>query len=237
MASLTCVNGLPVLYHLKCLFRVLSCSPWLLSWSNEGKTSWAIIITQTRKGGKKKEILSHPSCCWCDLNSFAPPVLLDLMSHVRGWHLPFHSLPRPDPHASSNERKLDLMDWIGSRPSYSFPMSSIPVKDSPVGVLSDYQKNRILPAFASSFLNFPRLLTTRSWTSVTWRGQSGEAGVPMAEIARAWSQGLLSPAFISHKHAQAKQRLATFLIARPTSWCNYTLRKLTRRRVCCCRSI
>lgn len=181
MASLTCVNGLSVLYHLKCLFMVLSCSPWLLSWSNEGKTSWAIIITQTRKGGKKKEILSHPSCCWCDLNSFAPPVLLDLMSHVRGWHLPFHSLPRPDPHASSNERKLDLMDWIGSRPSYSFPMSSIPVKDSPAGVLSDYQKNRILPAFASSFLNFPpvtdyQVMNKRYVKRPEWRSRSPDGG-------------------------------------------------------------
>lgn len=42
---------------------------------------------------------------------------------------------------------------------------------------------------------------------------------------------VLSVPVISHKHAGTKQRLATFVIAQPTSWCNYTLRKLTRWRV------
>lgn len=80
--------------------------------------------------------------------------------------LPLYSSPRP--HASSNKRsKWDLMDWIGSLPSYSLPMSSIPVKDPP----AEYQKNLILPAYASSFLLFPRLLTTRTWTGVMWRGR------------------------------------------------------------------
>lgn len=132
--------------------------------------------------------------------------------------LPLSSSPTSD--ASSDESKLDLKDWTGSLPSFSFPMSS--------KLLWEDQKNFriLLPAFPHSHSSFPRY-----WLPghEVWSLES-----TMAEIARAWSQGLLSTALISHKHAKAKQRLATF---RPTSWCNYTLRKLTRRRGCCCRSI
>lgn len=115
-------TGPSVLYHLKCLFSVLSCSSWRLSWGRGGKTSWVIIITRGRKGGQQQQLISSISQPLSPpgLNSFAPPLSSrahSLMSHVRGWHLPFYRLLPTGPtlcQMNSKQAQLQLMGWIGS---------------------------------------------------------------------------------------------------------------------------
>lgn len=79
-----------VLYRLKCLFSVLSCS-------TKGKTCRVILITRARKGGQRQQDLSHPSWSLFSLWPEAHLHLLSwkpqsLMSYVRGWHLPSNCL-------------------------------------------------------------------------------------------------------------------------------------------------
>lgn len=128
MTSPTCLNQPSVLSHLKCLFRFLSYGPQLLSWSSQGKTSSVITIASTRKGGQRQWNLSHPSRC--DLNPFAPPLLLAPEPHVWSERMtpPLPLLFWYGLHSSSTETKqvqLRLMGWIGSLSSLCLQNTSV----------------------------------------------------------------------------------------------------------------
>lgn len=125
-------SQLPVLYHLKCLFGVLSCSPRLLAWGSDGKTNWGIIITRARKGGQQQWILSPQSCnpfsLWPKHLHLLSSRPWSFMSDARGRHLPFRCLfpISLTPRQMKNKwAQLQLMGWIVSVSSFSLCKTSV----------------------------------------------------------------------------------------------------------------
>lgn len=242
MTGLACVNQPSVLYHLKCLFRVSSCSPWLPSWGSEGKTSWVIIITRTRKGGQRQWNLSHPSHRHCDLNSFAPPLLPAPRPHVWCERMtpPFsvaflHTSPTPH-QMNSKQVQLQLMGWLGS-------LSAFPPSGNIRPPCKHTFSKRMHPMFSYNHLkinlfSFVSIIKYKDLDETACLRRSQSVGTTVSDGLDSTS---VEPRFaITGTHRTQTHTVRTkgsnILIAQ-TSWCNYTVRKLTRQCVCCSKRI